>query len=55
MLPWINDSELRGWNSTAAEQYNVRATPTYFVLDSNNKIIAKPNRAADVISFLKLN
>ena len=55
MLPWINDSELRGWNSSFSETYNIHATPSYFVLDSNNKIIAKPNHAADVISYLKLN
>lgn len=55
MLPWINDTELKGWNSSYPDQYNIRATPTYFVLDANNKIIAKPDHAADVISFLKLN
>ena len=55
MLPWINDSELKGWNSSFTETYNIQATPTYFILDSTNKIIAKPNHAADVISYLKLN
>ena len=55
MLPWINDSELKGWNSSFSETYNIRATPSYFVLDRNNKIIAKPNHAADVISYFKLN
>ena len=54
-LPWINDTELKGWYSSFAETYNVIATPTYFVLDANNKIIAKPDHAADVISYLKLN
>lgn len=54
-LPWINDAELKGWYSTSAEKYNVHATPTYFVLDGANKIIAKPSHAADVISYLKLN
>lgn len=54
-LPWINDTELRGWNSSYGEKYNVHATPTYFVLDGSNKIIAKPDHAADVISYLKLN
>lgn len=54
-LPWINDTELKGWYSSFADTYNVRATPTYFVLDANNKIIAKPDHAADVISYLKLN
>ena len=55
MLPWINDTELKGWNSSFSETYNVHATPSYFILDSNNKIIAKPDHAADVISYLKLN
>ena len=54
-LPWINDTELKGWYSSYAHTYNVRATPTYFVLDANNTIIAKPDHAADVISYLKLN
>ena len=55
MLPWINDSELKGWNSTFSETYNIHATPSYFILDSANKIIAKPDHAVDVISYLKLN
>lgn len=55
ILPWINDSELKGWYSSYGETYNVHATPTYFILDSTNKIIAKPDHAADVISYLKLN
>lgn len=54
-LPWINDSEVKGWYSSYVDKYNVHATPTYFVLDGNNKIIAKPDHAADVISYLKLN
>ncbi|MFC6268317.1 TlpA family protein disulfide reductase [Frigoriflavimonas asaccharolytica] len=51
-LPWINDSELRGWNSSYSETYNITATPTYFILDSNNKIIAKPDSISDVFTFL---
>lgn len=54
-LPWINDSELKGWNSSVTEKYNVHATPSYFVLDAGNKIIAKPDHASDLISYLKLN
>lgn len=53
-LPWINDSELKGWYSSYVDKYNVHATPTYFILDSENKIIAKPDHAADVISYFKL-
>ncbi|WP_304342965.1 peroxiredoxin [Chryseobacterium koreense] len=54
-LPWVNDSELRGWYSSFVDAYNVHATPTYFVLDSNNKIIAKPDHVADLLKFLNLN
>lgn len=52
--PWINATELRGWNSSFVDTYGLHATPTYFVLDSNNKIIAKPNMADDVLKFLQL-
>ena len=53
-FPWINDSELRGWNSTYSETYNIHATPTYFILDANNKIINKPDHVAEVLEFFKL-
>ncbi len=53
-FPWINDSELRGWNSTYSETYNVHATPTYFILDANNKIISKPDHVGDVLEYFKL-
>ncbi|WP_027387064.1 peroxiredoxin family protein [Chryseobacterium gregarium] len=53
-FPWVNDSELRGWNSTYAETYNVHATPTYFILDANNKIISKPEHVGDVLEYFKL-
>ncbi|SIT22299.1 Peroxiredoxin [Chryseobacterium ureilyticum] len=53
-FPWINDSELRGWNSNYVETYNVHATPTYFILDANNKIISKPEHVGNVLEYFKL-
>lgn len=53
-FPWINDSELRGWNSSYVDTYNVHATPTYFILDANNKIINKPDHVGDVLEYFKL-
>lgn len=53
-FPWVNDSELNGWNSTYADTYNVHATPTYFILDANNKIISKPEHVGDVLEYFKL-
>lgn len=52
--PWINDSELRGWHSNSAEKYNVKATPTFFILDKNNKILAKPDRLNEVLSYFDI-
>ncbi|MCW3161928.1 TlpA family protein disulfide reductase [Chryseobacterium oryctis] len=53
-FPWINDSELRGWNSSYTETYNIHATPTYFILDANNKIISKPEHVANVLEYFNL-
>ncbi|MGH1520705.1 TlpA family protein disulfide reductase [Chryseobacterium sp. JK1] len=53
-FPWINDSELRGWNSSYVDTYNIHATPTYFILDANNKIISKPDHVGDVLEYFKL-
>ena len=53
-FPCVNDSELRGWNSSYTETYNVHATPTYFILDANNKIINKPEHVGDVLEYFKL-
>ena len=53
-FPWVNDSELRGWNSSYAEIYNIHATPTYFILDANNKIISKPDHVGDVLSYFNV-
>ncbi len=53
-FPWVNDSEFRGWNSSYADLYNIHATPTYFILDANNKIINKPEHVGDVLEYFKL-
>ncbi|WP_250253578.1 TlpA disulfide reductase family protein [Chryseobacterium sp. Marseille-Q3244] len=53
-FPWINDSELRGWNSSYVDMYNVHATPTYFILDANNKIINKPDHVGNVLEYFML-
>ncbi|MGU3377264.1 TlpA family protein disulfide reductase [Chryseobacterium sp. M5A1_1a] len=53
-FPWINDSELKGWNSNYVDTYNVHATPTYFILDANNKIISKPDHVGDVLDYFKV-
>lgn len=40
--PWINGHEPMGWEGQSAEDYNIYATPTMFLLDSDLAIIARP-------------
>ena len=41
-LKWLNASDLKGFDGKAADSYNIYATPTMFLLDSEKKILAKP-------------
>ena len=54
LLPWINDTELKGWYSSYVELYNVQATPTFYIVDANNKIIANPDNFSEILEFLGL-
>ncbi len=40
---FIHILDLEKWKSTRVKDYGVTAIPSYFILDSNKKIIAKPN------------
>ncbi len=39
---WVNCNEPGKWNGKVALAYNIYATPTMFLIDSDGKIIAKP-------------
>lgn len=54
LLPWINDSEIKGWYSSYVDTYNIHATPTFYILDSKNKIIANPDSFSEVLKFLQI-
>lgn len=41
-LDFINLSDLKGWDSSTANEYYIYATPTMFLLDKQKKILAKP-------------
>ncbi len=41
------------WDNKYADLYNITATPTYFILDGEKRILAKPESDKDVVSFLK--
>ncbi len=41
------------WESKYAKLYDISHTPTYFLLDSDKRIIAKPENDKDVVELLK--
>ena len=47
----IHYSDLKGWNSEYARIYNINATPTFYLLDSDKKI---QGRFADGSQILKM-
>ena len=50
---WHHVLGLNKWENKIARTYNIMATPTYFVLDANKKIIAKPEELKDVKEYLE--
>ena len=48
-------SKLLGWDSPIVKDYKITATPTYFLLDSEGKIVLKPKRVYEVDAFLAKN
>lgn len=50
---WITSCDLQGWESNIARDYFIFATPTMFLLDSNNKILLKPISPEQITSWLE--
>ena len=51
-MPWPQMSDLKGWESAAAEAYNVRAIPANVLIDKDGKIVAKDLRGEDLLNKL---
>lgn len=51
-FPWISSCDFKGWNTTAAKDYCVFATPTMYLLDANSTILLKPISADQINSWL---
>jgi thiol-disulfide isomerase/thioredoxin len=49
---WINCNEPEGWDGKVATEYNVYATPTMFLVDNENRIIAKPLSFNDLLDSI---
>ena len=50
---WHHVLGLNKWNNKTARIYNINTTPTYFVLNSNKKIIANPIALKDLETIIK--
>ncbi|ARV07128.1 hypothetical protein BTO04_10710 [Polaribacter sp. SA4-10] len=50
---WHHVLGLNKWENKTARTYNINATPSYFVLDKNKKIIAKPEELIDLKEFIE--
>lgn len=48
-LPWIQISELNGWDETAAVMYGVSGIPDNFLIDADGKILARGLRGDELI------
>lgn len=50
---WTNILGLKKWENEMAKEYRINATPTYFILDKDKKIIAKPLHFEDVKAYFE--
>lgn len=49
---FINLCEFKGWNGEIGKSYNLKTTPTMFLLDKHKMIIDKPENADQLINTL---
>jgi peroxiredoxin len=54
-LTWINVSDLKGFGGKSADDYNIYATPTMFLLDREKKILSKPISLMELEQALRDN
>lgn len=47
-LEWTQVSDLKGWNSDAGYDYNIRSIPASFLIDKKGRIIAKDLRGGEL-------
>ena len=52
-LPFVSTTTLKKWDTKAAQDYHIYATPTYFLLDEDLKIILKPKNLAHLNAYIQ--
>jgi thiol-disulfide isomerase/thioredoxin len=51
-FPFISICDYKKWETQAAQDYYVFATPTFFLLDSSQKIILRPNSVGQIDAWV---
>lgn len=52
-LPFVSTTTLMKWDTKAAQDYHIYATPSYFLLDKDLKIILKPKNLAHLNAYIQ--
>lgn len=50
---WTNILGLKKWENEIAKEYKINATPTYFILDKDKRILAKPEHFEDLKAYFE--
>jgi thiol-disulfide isomerase/thioredoxin len=53
LATWTNILGLEKWENEVAKEYQIELTPTYFILDKDKKIIAKPIHFEEVKAYFE--
>ncbi|MDF1516640.1 MAG: TlpA disulfide reductase family protein, partial [Lutibacter sp.] len=53
LTTWTNILGLKKWENEMAKEYRINSTPTYFILDKDKNIIAKPEHFEDVKAYFE--
>jgi hypothetical protein len=51
-LPFISTTDYQRWDGKAVEDYQVYATPSYFILDKDLKILIRPKSVEHIQSWI---
>lgn len=50
---WTNILGLKKWENEMAKEYKINATPTYFILDKDKRILAKPEHFEELKAYFE--
>lgn len=52
-MPWPHMCDLKGWDSSAAKTYNIKAIPANVLIDKEGRIVAKDLREQELLDTLE--